>query len=114
MPDFIYDPDRLARLEDQFTRQAADIEGDHMTVDELEELKWQRATKAKAVALYKEREAASDEPAPAADILSLGEQLAAMRARHSHRGKLADPNVNRHRQASASSGLDRIKKALAG
>ena len=55
MPDFIYDPDRLARLEDQFTRQAADIEGDHMTVDELEELKWQRATKAKAVALYKER-----------------------------------------------------------
>lgn len=115
MPDIIYDMARLNELEVMCARQAADLDGDHMTVAELEELEWQRAERAERDAIYKEcaaMQAAADDQT--ANVSSLGERLAAMRERHSCRGKLINPNVIGRQQSQATSGLDRIKKALAG
>ncbi|PIW26239.1 MAG: hypothetical protein COW30_16070 [Rhodospirillales bacterium CG15_BIG_FIL_POST_REV_8_21_14_020_66_15] len=118
MPNYAYSPERLAALEQQYKEQAGDLDGDHMTVAEMAELEWQRDKKAEAVAAYRQRES---EKTPAlagtADtaVASLGEQLAALRERHTQRGRLSDPHrASRRKAPDSTRGLDRIKRGLAG
>lgn len=117
MSDYVYDPERLAALERQYEKQAADLDGDHMTIAELEELEWQREKKAQAIAAYHQREAEKT-PAQAgtADtaVASLGRSLAALRLRHAQRGRLSDPSVTSRKAPDSTRGLDRIKRGLAG
>jgi len=116
---YTYDPLRLERLEAKHQNQMSDLDGDHMTDMELDEMSWQQDTKAIAIAANNRREAAkslkktnSGELPKAPTVIGVGEKLAELRAtRWSNRNDPALP----HSSVSSGSltGLDRIKFALA-
>lgn len=132
MPDYQYNPDRIPVLEEKYARQAADADGDHMTVEELSELEWQRDMKARVIANAKDREAnrhnqtsnanTDDQQRDAKSIdntaYDLGEKLASLRAtRDAQRATLNKQSGSIGDQSPITSldsrgGLARLKKAL--
>lgn len=117
---YTYNPGRLNALEELYSKQERDPLGDHMTLDDMDELEWQRAVRARAIAAAKNRKVS--EGVDGRDDLQqeaketptgLGERLAELRDTRLRKPQAGVPDeVFKVTPSASRPGLERLKRAF--